>query len=132
MTTLHIASKANQATTLPALLVASYVKESAKDAAVDIRFEELESLKSEYKASVELVLGSATPVYGSEQSIHNLVKAFPFLRGKNENLVRIVTPISFQPLNYDLRLKNGSKERQLSIPQTLSRWRVHYLNSTLT
>ena len=89
MTTLSIASKANQATIFPALLVASYVNESSQNARLSINFDEVESLKSGNNISVELVLGSTTPTYGSEKAVCNLMEAFPFLQGKNESLVCI-------------------------------------------
>ena len=88
MATLTLASKANQATTFPTLLVASYAKESSKHAALNINFDEVEYLKSGNNAFVELVLGSATPIYGSEKAISNLMEAFPFLQGKNGSLVK--------------------------------------------
>ena len=90
MTSLNIASKANQATIFPALLVASYVKKISKDASLDINFNEVESLKSGENASIELLLGSTPPTYGSEKAICDLIKAFSFLQGKNDNLVGTV------------------------------------------
>lgn len=87
MATLRIASKANQATTLPALLVASCVKESARDSNIEIIFEEIESVKSGHDIPVELCLGKERSVYGSEQSIQSIVDVFPFLQSKNESLV---------------------------------------------
>lgn len=87
MTTLNIASKANQATTFPTLLVASYVNESDKHASIDINFREVESLKPGDDASVELFLGDAKPVYGATQVVNSLMGAFPILQGKNESLV---------------------------------------------
>lgn len=126
MAKLRIASRANQATTFPALLVASYVKESSRDSSVDIIFEEIESLKSEHEAATELLLGSATSVYGSENSIEKLVDVFPFLQSKNENLVCIRPAISFQLFNHGHRSKNGCKGRHRFTPRTSNRWRHHY------
>ena len=87
MASIRIASKANQATTLPALLVASRVRESAKDSSIEVIFEEIESLKAGHDTSVELRLGKDKYVYGSEQSVQSMVEAFPFLQSKNESSV---------------------------------------------
>lgn len=87
MSTLNIASKANQATTLPAVLVAQYAKESDPKVSVNVNFEEVEALKIGQQAAVELVVGSGTSTYGSEQVINGLIQLYPFLQGKNEGLV---------------------------------------------
>ena len=84
---LNIASKANQATTFPALLVASYLKETDKNSALNIEFEEVESFKAGDTASVELNVDTSAPVYGSENAIYKLIETFSFLQGKNKNLV---------------------------------------------
>ena len=86
MATLNIASKANQATTVPALVVAQYVKEADPNASISINFEEVEELRSGDKAAVELIVGSASS-YGFEHAIGGLVEAYPYLRGKNEKNV---------------------------------------------
>lgn len=80
MATLSIASKANQATSVPALLVASYANRSDPNALVDIKFEEAETLKSKKGTSVEFVLASDAPVYGSEYAVGRLIEAYPFLQ----------------------------------------------------
>ena len=85
MATLNIASKANQATTIPALLVASYVKESSQPTSVNVNFKEVDALKSGEEASVELVVGKS--VYGSENAIQSLIETYPFLQGKNDSAV---------------------------------------------
>lgn len=88
MATLSIASKANQAETFPAVLVASYVKESDPSASININFEEVETLEFSDMASVELVLGAETSKYGSMEAIASLVEAYSFLQGKNEKQVK--------------------------------------------
>lgn len=90
MATMNIASKANQASTFPALLVATYVNESTQDSSIKINFQEVEFVKAGHDATVELSLGSATSVYGSESSIGGLVDAFPFLQSKNDGPVSTV------------------------------------------
>ena len=87
MATLNVASKANQATTFPALLVAHYAKEADPNSSININFEEVDTLKAQDKATVEVILGSGTSTYGSEKVIDVLVKAYPFLQGKNGILV---------------------------------------------
>ena len=87
MSNLNIASKANQAVTLPALLVASYVKELDSDTEITIKFEEVDALDSGDKAHIELIVRRDAPTYGSEQVISKLLVAYPFLQEKNESLV---------------------------------------------
>ena len=80
MATLSIASKANQATSVPALLVASYANQSNPNALVDIKFEEADTLKSKKGTSVEFVVVNDAPVYGSENAVSRLIEAHPFLQ----------------------------------------------------
>ena len=87
MTTLTIASKANQATTFPALLVAHNAKEADPKTSITVNFEEVDTLKAEDKPTVEIVVGSGTSTYGSEKVIDVLIEAYPFLQGKNSPLV---------------------------------------------
>lgn len=87
MATLNVASKANQATTLPALLVASCANESDPKASIIVKFDEVDTLKSGDGATVELILDDDSPTYGSEKVIENILAAYPFLQGKHDNLV---------------------------------------------
>ena len=87
MAALTIASKANQATTFPALLVAHNAKEADSKASITVNFEEVDTLKAENKPTVEIVVGSGTSTYGSEKVIEVLIEAYPFLQGKNSPLV---------------------------------------------
>ena len=89
MTTLNIASKANQATTIPALLVAQYAKEADPNASININFDEVEALKTGDKATVELAIGNGTSSYGPEHAISELMSAYPFLQGKHVDSVRL-------------------------------------------
>ena len=97
MTTLNIASKANQATTIPALLVAQYAKEADPNASININFEEVEALKAGEKAAVELIIRNGTPSYGSEHVISELISAYPFLQGKHMDSVRLHGPRAVHP-----------------------------------
>ena len=87
MATLNIASKANQATTFPALLVAHYAKQADPNSSINVNFQELDTLKSGENATVEIAVGSGTSAYSSEKVIDILVEAFPFLQSKNDTLV---------------------------------------------
>ena len=87
MATLNIASKANQATTFPALLVAQYAKEADPNSSINVNFEELDTLKAGGNATVDVIVGSGTSTYGSEKVIDVLVQAYPFLQGKHDSLV---------------------------------------------
>ena len=89
MATLNVASKANQAVILPALLIASYAKESDPNASINVNFEEVEILKSGDEAVVEFIVGSGTSTYGTEDIISNLIDTYPFLQGKHEKLVSV-------------------------------------------
>lgn len=102
MVTLNIASKANQATTFPALLVAYYAKESDPNASINVIFEEAEALKSGDKASVELVVGSRMSRFGFENAINGLITTCSFLQGKHEELVRewLARTASFFPTDF--------------------------------
>lgn len=84
MATLNLASKANQATTFPALLVAQYAKEADSNTSININFEEVDTLKAQDNPTVEIAVGSGTSAYGSEKVIDVLVETYPFLQGKNE------------------------------------------------
>ena len=86
MTTLTIASKANQASTVPVLLVASLVNESNPNIAITLKFEEVEVLGSNNSA-VELVVGNGAPIYGSPDCLDKLAQGYPFLSGKQDAFV---------------------------------------------
>ena len=89
MTTLNIASKANQATTLPALLVVAQVNELDPNASISVNFEEVEALRHTKGEAVELIVGSDSPIYSSEKIITHLIESYPTLQGPNETRVRL-------------------------------------------
>ena len=107
MATLNIASKANQATTIPALLVAQYAKEADPNASININFDEVEALKSGDKSTVELAIGTGTSSYGSEHIISELMSAYPFLQEKNVDSVRLKSPGFLLQRLTQYRPKNG-------------------------
>ncbi|KAL8829513.1 MAG: hypothetical protein Q9170_006138 [Blastenia crenularia] len=74
MTSLTIASKANQAETLPALLVAEYAKQSDPNAQINIDFQDVEQLKPNEESSLELTLTGESPSYNSRDVIHSFLQ----------------------------------------------------------
>ena len=90
MTTLNVASKANQASTLPALLVAAFVRETNSDATLKINYEDVDILKSGDNASVELVKENNDSICGSKDVIEELLSTYSSLQGKHENLVSVI------------------------------------------
>jgi hypothetical protein len=87
MSTINVASKANQAITLPIVLVAQYANESDLDPSISVSFEEVEALKPGDQAVVELVDGSSTSTYGFEQVMNGLIQKYSCLQGQNEKAV---------------------------------------------
>lgn len=87
MAELVIAAKANQATLLPALLVASSVNESLERPEIKFRFEEVDVLPAGDGKTVEFIAGGNNAVYGTENVLNELRTTFPFLRGKDEKQV---------------------------------------------
>lgn len=91
MASLTLASKATQATLLPALLVATHANESDPNISITIQFEDSQSLKQAEGATAELTLGTDAPSVGSENAIAKLVDLYPSLQVKNQNQVRAET-----------------------------------------
>lgn len=96
--TLRIASKANQATTLPVLLVASLVNESNPKEAIILKFEEVELLRSSDSA-VELIVGDGSPIHGSSNCLDKLIQEYSFLSGKHDAHVTL-DPYSIKFIQY--------------------------------
>jgi glutamyl-tRNA synthetase len=86
MATLTIASKANQATTLPALLVASYANESDPNVSITLKFEEVEVLEPK-DSPVDLIVGNDPPIHGFPSCLDKLAQEYPVLSGKHDDLV---------------------------------------------
>lgn len=87
MATLTVACNANQATTLPAVLVASYAKFSDPNASINITFQDVETLHAGDGVALELVSTKESPVYGTDQIIGKLFEINFSLHVKHENLV---------------------------------------------
>lgn len=84
MASLTLASKANQATLLPPLLVATHANRLDPNVSIHIQFEDTEGLKQAMGAAAELGLGTNAPTSGSEDVIVKLDEAYPSLQGKNQ------------------------------------------------
>ena len=87
MAALIIASKANQATTLPTLLIAARANESDPNAKIDIKFEEADRLRDEGGATLKLAIGTNAPILGAEEIVALLVSNYVSLHEEQENLV---------------------------------------------
>jgi glutamyl-tRNA synthetase len=96
MAELAVATRANPATLLPALLVASSVNESLGRSEITIRYEDADVLPAGDGKTVEFTAGGNNAVYGSENAIKELRTTFPFLRGKDEK--RVIGPFSIEEL----------------------------------
>ena len=83
MASVVVASKANQATTLPAVLIAQYAAESDPNANIQIKYEEVDRLKAGDDAAIEVTIGTEPSKYGSHDAIKSLSVVYPFLKGKN-------------------------------------------------
>ncbi|KAL3462538.1 tRNA synthetases class I, catalytic domain-containing protein [Aspergillus heterothallicus] len=83
---LTLATKANQATLLPVLLVATSVNEARPTPIIAIKYEDAATLPQGDKATVEFIGASGSPVYGAQNSLQELRATFPFLNSKEEKL----------------------------------------------
>lgn len=87
MATLTVACNANQATTLPAVLVASYAKLSDPNASINITFEDVETLHAGDGAALELIFTKDPPAYATDKIIGKLLEIHFSQRVKYEDLV---------------------------------------------
>ncbi|KAI4141009.1 MAG: hypothetical protein LQ341_003640 [Variospora aurantia] len=87
MAALNIASKANQAITLPALLVAEYAREADPNVKIVIEFKDVEVLDSSEKGELRFAMTGKPPVFASSQVIRELLQGFPFWQDHSEDLV---------------------------------------------
>ncbi|PWY74715.1 glutamyl-tRNA synthetase [Aspergillus eucalypticola CBS 122712] len=81
---LSLATKANQASLLPVLLVATSINEARPTPVIAINFEDAAVLPEGEKAIVQFTGASGAPVYGTDYAIKELRASFPFLNGKDE------------------------------------------------
>ena len=89
MTTLNIASKANQAATFPALLVAAFARELNPNSNILIEFAESDSLENANKGIIELTSSSGQNAIGPGEVLSKLVDDQPLLQGKDRTHVRV-------------------------------------------
>ena len=87
MVILNIASKANQATCLPALLVTSLANDLDAKTSIDITFHEVESLKTGEELAVDLAVQPDKSICSSEQAISYLLENCQGLPGRNDGSV---------------------------------------------
>ena len=87
MATLKIASKANQATTFPSLLVASLIKEFDPKTRFSVQFEDDGVLRSRGDEVVGLTLGDDESIYGLEKVLDKLLYSHSVLGSKDNDLV---------------------------------------------
>ncbi|MCJ1313174.1 hypothetical protein MMC25_006851 [Agyrium rufum] len=80
MSTIKVASKANQALFLPAILVAAYVNEQSSEAQVTTDYEEVADLEGKKGLAIELTAKSGKTVDGSTKAIEALTEEFDVLR----------------------------------------------------
>ena len=84
---LNVASKANQAITFPAVLVAHYIQELDPHVSLKTNFEEVDALKFGDAASIELMLGDGTSITGTDRVLQKFVQSYNFLQLKQQKLV---------------------------------------------
>ncbi|KAL8935660.1 MAG: hypothetical protein Q9211_004586 [Gyalolechia sp. 1 TL-2023] len=88
MSALTIASKANQAETLPALLVAEYAKQSDPNVKVDICFKDVEQLSSENNSGLELTSTGKPSLENSRDILHSFLENFKTRQGESQQSVK--------------------------------------------
>ena len=88
MANLNIASRANQAVTFPALLLAARANDADPNAIINIKFEDVDKLKGGDGAVAELILGTSSPVFGTEKIIASLITSYASLQEKQEENVK--------------------------------------------
>lgn len=76
MSSLTIASKANQAETLPPLLVAEYLNQLDPNTRIDISFKDVEKLATGKGGGLELTFNGKPPLGNSGGVIHSFLKIF--------------------------------------------------------
>ena len=90
---LKVATRANQASLLPVILVATSINEARPSPVISITYEDTALLHEGEKAIVEFTGVSGTPVYGTEKAIQELRQNFPFLTSKEGKLVNSLIPL---------------------------------------
>ncbi|OJJ48501.1 hypothetical protein ASPZODRAFT_140791 [Penicilliopsis zonata CBS 506.65] len=81
---LVVATRANHASVLPVLLVASSINEASSSAVIDITYEDTALLEADEKAVVKFVGASGTAAIGLDNAIEELRATFPHLIGKDD------------------------------------------------
>lgn len=84
MSALTIASKANQAETLPALLVAEYAKQSNPNVKVDIEFKDVEKLSSEVTSGLEFASTGKSTLKKAKDILHSFLENIKIRQGETQ------------------------------------------------
>ncbi|CDM29680.1 hypothetical protein DTO013E5_6065 [Penicillium roqueforti] len=82
---LKVATRGNQAATLPAVLIVTSINEARPTPVINITYEDTALLQDGDKAIVQLTSGSNS-VFGTANVIQELTKHFPFLTGKDSKV----------------------------------------------
>ena len=96
---LTLATRANQASLLPALVIATSINQAGPTPVVAITYEDTAVLREGENAIVQFTGASGKPVFGSENVIQELIANYPYLHGKEEKLVFIYPPSTPPRLN---------------------------------
>ncbi|KAA8643066.1 hypothetical protein EYZ11_008894 [Aspergillus tanneri] len=110
---LTLAARANQASLLPVLLVATSVNEARPNPVISITYEETAILEQGDKAVVQFTGVSGKPAYGTENAIQELRANLPFLNAKDEKLenewlsqIESFTTLDFKAIDPQLQRLN--------------------------
>lgn len=119
---LTVATRANQASVLPVILVATSINEARPSPVISITYEDTALLHEGEKAVVQFTGVSGTPVYGTEKAIQELRQNFPFLTSKEGKLVNSPYAIGysshFRLSNFRCRKTSGLLNWSPSLPLT--------------
>lgn len=84
---LVLATRANQAALLPALVLATSINVGRVSQEVVIAYEDTAVLHEGENAIVQFTGASGKSVFGAEQVVQELIASYPYLHGKEEKLV---------------------------------------------
>ena len=91
--TLVLANKANQSLTLPSLLAVSLLRENGVQPALNVKFEDTETLPGSDKPAAAAWVTDSASTYGDLHVVAQLAESFPqALRGRQPRLVDQVHP----------------------------------------
>lgn len=126
MTVLNLAVKANQATVIPSLLVATLVN-ITQDANIEINFEDAVAIKGrEDGESTQLLMDDDSSVHGTVSVVEKLIKLYPSLSSVHGDLVSQDFPaLKGSLLTTSNSKKNGLPGYRTSFYRTISPSKVN-------